>query len=111
MDTSGCCNVRWKKTDPDWSTNPLLNQPFEFYTTVNVDTETKATLHLIVDNFATVELNGVTIQCPSSSEGWCIEEYRASCMAWEYRRESVTTDADDVVPYLWQNEDGEYQEI
>jgi len=71
MDTSGCCNVRWKKTDPDWSTNPLLNQPFEFYTTVNVDTETKATLHLIVDNFATVELNGVTIQCPSSSEGWC----------------------------------------
>jgi len=39
------------------------------------------------------------------------EEYRASCMAWEYRRESVTTDADDVVPYLWQNEDGEYQEI
>lgn len=60
-----------KSTDPDWETNPLLNKPFEFHTTVDVQTETKAILHLIVDNFARVELNGETMQCPPSSNTWC----------------------------------------
>lgn len=47
-----------------WKPDPLLNHEFHFFTTVDVPDETNVTFHIMVDNFAKIELNGVEVGCP-----------------------------------------------